>query len=354
VSTPYSGIRAKVHCHLDGSAPLLTELPNMWRLTYGSKKPYRLNQWQNHQEQINKWFGNPLKGNIVQKFSLTTGLMQDVDTLFLAAKRYVECRARQGLLYCEAIIAPQYHTFMGLSIRQVIEALIRGIKRGEREYPEIEVNLLLGIGREISEEEAIELVVAFGQCDRDYCVGVTLVCDEAKHPPEKHKKSLRLAKLSGFKIACHAGEWVHNPDTQEPDLYRDMHLLLKNCWTAAKDIGVDRLEHARPLAYDQNLLKFVIDNGIGVSSCPGSYICTELIDTDGIKTLRLNELLDSGVALTIDSDDDLFMPNLDEVIDICNQKLRFTESQMTKLRTSPWKMRFGNRKPVPADVAALL
>lgn len=355
MSAQHSRISAKVHDHLDGSGPLLNELPNFWRLTHGNKKPYPFNQWHNHAEQVKNWFGNPLKGDIVKKFSITTGVMQDVDTLYLAAQRFVEYRARQGFLYCEMIIAPQYHTFMGLRVSEVIGALIRGIKRAEIDYPEMQAYLSLGIGREISSEKAIELVLAFSECpDREYFPSITFVCDEAKHPPEKHKKAASIARMFDFKVACHAGEWVHDPDIQEPDFHRDMPLLLKNCWTAVKELKVDRLEHARPLAYDRDLTKFLIDNGIGVTSCPGSYICTELLTVDALDQLRLGESIDSGVRLAIDCDDDLLMKNLDEVFEICNDKYLFTESQKTKLRINPWKMKFGNRKPVPADIAPLL
>lgn len=164
-----------LHDHMDGSRPLLTVLPELARLS-GVKYPF--DQWANHHEQIIKWFGNPLKGDIVKKFSVTTGVMQDIDTLYLAAKTYVQLRANQGFKYCEATIAPQYHTFAGLAVQDVIHMF-------------------------------------------------------------------RRAKQLGWKTACHVSEWVHDPDTQEPDFFRDLPQLLKNIRTA-----VFNLEIAHALPHD--------------------------------------------------------------------------------------------------------
>ena len=340
-----------LHNHLDGSYPMLSVLPELWRLTHGRSKPYPFNPWSNHHNQIKSWFNNPLKGDIVKKFSITTGVMQDMDTLYIAAKNFVEMRARQGFKYCEMIIAPQYHVFLGLSVKQVIGALIRGIKRAEMSYPGIEACLVLGIGREVSPEKAVELILEFGECeDREYIAGMTLVCDEAKNPPEKHKGAFSIAKILRFKTACHTGEWVHDPDNQEPDLHKDMPLLLKNCWTAVSELKVDRLEHARPLAYSIDLMKVVKDRNIGITSCPGSYACSGLLPNNDFKVLKLSDSLDFNLLITLDSDDDLFMDDINDVLAKCNQAYKFNDEQRLKLRLNAWKMRFGRRKPIPEDI----
>ena len=114
-----------------------------------------------------KLFKDP-QVDIVQKFSNTTGVMQSRETLSLAAESYVRVRAQQGLEYCEATVAPQYHVFGGLTEKDAIEALIKGIKNGEAEFPDVEVNLLFTVGREVSSEEAVRLVNVAGEYDRDY------------------------------------------------------------------------------------------------------------------------------------------------------------------------------------------
>ena len=98
---------ATLHDHLDGSRPLLDILPELHRL---SGIEYRFNPARDHFEQVQRWFKDP-QIDIVKKFGVTTGVMQTPETLRLAAKTYVLYRAQQGLKYCEATIAPQYHVF---------------------------------------------------------------------------------------------------------------------------------------------------------------------------------------------------------------------------------------------------
>jgi|SRR3989344_1860696 len=340
---------AILHDHLDGSRPLLNVLPQLWKLTHKDNRPYPFDLQRNHLDQVRRWFGNPLKGDIVSKFSLTTGVMQSRVNLHLATRAYVEERAKQGFKYCEITIAPQYHTYSGLSEKQVVEALISGIVAEEYLYPNIEVNLLLAVGREVDPAEAVRLINVFSECDRNYVVGVTLVCDEAKHPPEKHLPMYRRAKELGLKTAGHVAEWVHNPDIQNADLKRDLPQLIKNARTALIDLGIDRAEHLRILGHSAELMDLVAERNIGIAMCPSSYLNTELIAD--VKTLRIDRLLDANLRVSLHPDDDLFMEDMFEMFDRCDKAYKFTDEQKIKLRLNAWKSRFGNRKPAPQDIS---
>ncbi len=329
--------KAILHDHLDGSATLVPILPRLFEL---SGKKYPFDPLGNVLADMAKLFKNP-QINIVQKFSNTTGVMQSRETLSLAAESYVRVRAQQGLEYCEATVAPQYHVFNGLTEKQAIEALIEGIKRGEEQFPNVEVNLLFAVGREVGSEEAVRLVNVAGECDRNYVVGIGLVCDEAVHPPEKHRAMFRRAKELGFKTTCHAGEWCHY-SFQKPDWKRDRDWLLRNIRIAVYDLEVDRLGHAIPLAYDRHLVQEVLERNIGIEGCPASNLNSGLIpDT---QYLEIRKLLKTGILYSLNPDDDLFMPDLNEVFQICNAEYNFTEEEKQKLLRNPWLSRFGNRK----------
>ncbi len=202
MTTPYWPQTALLHDHLDGSRPLLKIMPELARL---SGEKYLFDPTRDHHGQIKRWFSDP-QIDIVKKFSVTTGVMQTPETIMLAARQYVRYRALQGFKYCEATIAPQYHVFKGLTEEEAVQAFVEGIKEGEKDFPDVEVNLLFSVGREVSPEEGIRLVEVAAECDRNYVVGVGLVCDEAKDPPEKHEPMFRRAKQLGLKRTCHAGE----------------------------------------------------------------------------------------------------------------------------------------------------
>ena len=190
----------------------------------------------------------------------------------------------------------------------------------------------------------------FSECDKDvrpYLAGINLVCDEAKNPPEKHIKMFRRAKQLGWKTACHVSEWVHDPDTQEPDLFRDLPQMLKNIRTAVFNLEVDRLEHAIALPYSPELMEYVRLRKIGVAGCPGSYLCSELLPNNDVGALKLRDMLAGGILYSLGPDDDLFMATLDEVFQLCNDKYRFTEEEKRQLLLNPWLTRFGNRRTIP-------
>ena len=349
MSVPYWPQTAVIHDHLDGSLPLLNILPDLFRRTHGNTQKYPFNLWVNHREQVVSWFAD-VHRDLVEKFSITTGVMQSYDTLTFAAYTYTVMRARQGFRYCEAAIAPQYHTSMGLTEKEVVAALIKGIRIGEIEDPRIEVNLVYTIGREVSSDEAIRLVEIAAECtNREYIPVIGLACDEAAHPPEKHLAMFKKAKELGFKTTCHAGEWV----SEDKDFQRDKEGLLRNIKTAVYDLGVDRLDHAVALAHDYALVQEVVNRNIPVTGCPCSNLATGAIND--IKELRIRQLLDRGVLYSLNPDDDLFLPTLDETAQAYQdayrssneyeQELLKTEKQ--KLLRNPWLSRFGNRKNHP-------
>lgn len=327
-----------LHDHLDGSFPLMTILPELFRL---SGKEYPFKGTFEEQRAAVKAIFNDVQIDLVEKFTNTTGVMQSRETLSLAGEAYTKVRAEQGFKYCEATIAPQYHMFGGMKEKEVIGALIEGIKRAETEFPEIEVNLLFAIGREIDPERGRELIRLASECDRNYVVGVGLVCDEACFPPERHRAAFRLAKKLGLKITIHAGEWVNVPPAK-PDPERGRPQLLKNIRTAISELWADRIGHAIPLAYNEELLQYVAENRIGVELCPGSNLKSGLIPNTAY--LRVGDLLKAGVLCSINPDDDLFMPDYFETLELCEKEYSFTPQELMMLGNNAWMTRFGKRK----------
>lgn len=323
-----------LHDHLDGSRTLLPVLPRLYEL---SGKPLPFGPNVDVHEGFKKIFADP-QVNLVQKFFHTTGVMQTRKTLILAAEAYVIGRARQGFKYCEATIAPQYHTADGLSVPDVIDALIDGIIKGEKQYPEIEVNLIPSVGREVSPEEAVRLVNMFSVCRMDFCPGIGLVCVEPGNPPEKHIQMFKQAKKLGFKTTCHAGEWV----SESPDFKKDLPQILKNIRTAVLELESDRIGHAMGLAYDPELTDIVAKRKVGIEGCPGSNLTSGLVESVG--QLGIRELLQCGILYSLNPDDDLFMPDLIEVMRMCNDFYCFSETERKLLTHNAWISRFGNRK----------
>src|SRR3989344_3424818 len=143
-----------LHDHGDGS---ITVLPILRKLYSHACTEFPLDKNRDLEtlhKQVKDWFFNP-QIDIVRRFSLVTEVLKSYSALSMFAEQYVNYRAEQGFKYCEMTFAPQYHVNEGFPVQHVVDALLSGIRLGERNYPEIEVNLLLTIGREVEPQEAV-------------------------------------------------------------------------------------------------------------------------------------------------------------------------------------------------------
>jgi len=332
---------ALLHDHGDGAHPIGGILVQL-QIMAGIKINPRINYRQVYRQRF-----LDVHSNIIEAFSHINKLLQTWDALYLAGWNHVVVRAKQGFHYDEVMFAPQYHCFGGLTPKEVVEAIVSGIKTAEREYPHMEANLLFAIGRELSSQKAIKLMKVLEQCDRSYVVGANIVCDENKFPPERHRKTIEYADSAEINLEVHASEWVRRPK-QVPDFQRDLPMLGKNLKFVLDLFGKfkfkakRRIGHGIALPYNQELMKFVVDEQIGFTGCPGSNLQSKNIPDLG--TLKIREMIDQGVIWSMNPDDDFFQPDLNEVFQACNDEYRFTEEEKQKLLRNPWLSRFGNRK----------
>ncbi len=87
--------------------------------------------------------------------------------------------------------------------------------------------------------------------------------------------------------------------------------MTQNLKTAIHVLDVDQLDHGFGLVENPELIKAVVDKGTVVTVCPGSLLTTRLIDN--IKMLKIREMLDAGILLCWDVDDDVCMPTYDKL-----------------------------------------
>ncbi len=330
-------IRGLHHDHIDGSTALVGIIEELYALA-GQPFPFpSIEAWR-------EFFRNPWE-NIVKRFSTVTSVMQSAEALRRVGYAYGCHRADEGYLYVEAKFAPQYHVFGGLSLSQAVAAMYGGLKQAESERG-IRILPQVCIGREVSPEQGVEIAKVV----LDYAgeVALDLACDEAGHPPEKHLPAFRLTWGSPVRRDCHAGEWV---DKEPVATYRQR--LLRNVRTAVFDLRCHGIGHAIPLADDPMLVSYVADTGVRVAGCPASYLCGGLISD--IRALRIDELLDRGVIYTLNSDDDLFLPSMSEVIEACDRAYAFTADERRKLEANVWRGAFAAdaAKYVPQPAAAV-
>lgn len=306
-------IKGLLHDHVDGSRAVLDVLDDLHAIA-GTTSRFA------SADALRAYFQNTHE-NIVERFGAVTSLMQSAETLALVGYAYGRRRSREGYRYVEAKFAPQYHVFGGLSLEAATKAMCGGLWKAQAEFG-IRILPVVCIGREADPDKGVEIARIALEYDGE--VALDLACDEADHPPEKHLPAYRLTFGSNVRRDCHAGEWVSG---RPSETYRQR--LLQNVRTAVYDLRCHGVGHAIPLRDDDRLISYMVDNHVRVSGCPLSNLTLGCIDD--VRDLRIDELLDRGVIYTLNPDDDLFLPPMEEVVGACAEAYDFGQDQCEAL-----------------------
>ncbi|WP_246797043.1 adenosine deaminase [Burkholderia perseverans] len=199
---------------------------------------------------------------------------------------YVERALADNVVHTEIFFDPQTHTERGVSIETVVAGIDRALADAERRG--LSSRLILCFLRHLSEDDALATYeAALPLFDRysHRLIGVGLDSSERGHPPSKFERVFAKARERGLKLVAHAGE-------EGPPAYVVEALDL---------LKVDRVDHGVRSIEDAALIARLADSRIALTVCPLSNLKLRVFDDMTKHTLKL--LLDSGVAVTINSDD---------------------------------------------------
>ncbi len=256
--------KVELHEHLDGSLRPKTVLE------LAEKKGIQLPS--DTEEGIAAWFSKGSEEKsltlYLKAFDITTALMQDKDSLRRIAREEMEDLAADGVVYAEIRFAPILHTKEGLSMEEVVTAVLDGLYEGKKETG-TEFGLILSAMRDQSPEISLktaELAVAFSERG---VVGFDLAGDESGNPAKKHIKAFEFIRAQNFNITIHAGEAFG----------------LESIWQAIQICGAQRIGHGTRLTDDMtikdgeiqkmgSLAHFVLDKRIPLEMCLTSNIGT--------------------------------------------------------------------------------
>ena len=220
--------------------------------------------------ELGRWMNNVAeRGNLelyLEAFQHTVGVMQTRDALVRVAAECAEDLAADGVVYAEVRFAPEQHVMAGLSLDQVVEAVLEGFAagsagRGIRVYA-----LLIAMRTAARSLEIAELAVRHRDAG---VVGFDIAGAEAGWPPSRHLDAFQYVARENFHITIHAGEAFGLP----------------SIWEAVQWCGAERLGHgvriideviAEPDGSTRlgRLASFVRDRRIPLEMCPTSNVQT--------------------------------------------------------------------------------
>ena len=193
-------------------------------------------------------------------------------------------RARcQNLRHSEMFFDPQAHTGRGIAFETVISGLHHAMLDGQQRLG-ISSKLIMCFLRHLSDEAAMATLrqaLPF----KDWIVAVGLDSSEVGHPPEKFSRVFDKARAEGFLTVAHAGE-------EGPPEY---------IWQALDSLKVSRIDHGIRCIEDPDLTARLAADRIPLTVCPLSNVKLRLFES--VERHNLKRLLDSGLCVTINSDD---------------------------------------------------
>lgn len=262
-----SAPKVLLHDHLDGGlrpATVIDLAAELGYLALPATDP----------EELGRWFRDAADSGSLERyletFAHTVAVMQSAAALTRVAREAVEDLAADGVVYAEIRWAPELHVDSGLSLPQVVEAVLAGFRAGEQAAAErgqrIRVGAIVTAMRHAARSREIaELAVAYRDAG---VVGFDIAGAEAGFPPTRHLDAFEYLRRENFHFTIHAGEAFGLP----------------SIWEALQWCGTDRLGHGVRIVDDitddggvpalGRLSQYVRDTRIPLEMCPSSNVQT--------------------------------------------------------------------------------
>jgi adenosine deaminase len=192
--------KAELHVHLDSALrpETMIELAREAKFTLPTTEPNALRRFMlvDNASSLEDYLA---------RFEYTIPLLQTPDHIERVAHEMVEDAARDGLRYLEVRYCPRLSTHGGLTMEEALDAELRGLARGERDFGVITrvINCSL---RHYAPEVSVAIArLSVAYRDRGV-VAFDLAGGETGRPPGVHQAAFDLAADGCLGITIHAGE----------------------------------------------------------------------------------------------------------------------------------------------------
>ncbi len=254
--------KALLHDHLDGGLRPVSVVELAEEYHYGALPSHDA-------VELASWFNRGAKRNdlvlYLETFAHTVGVMQHRDAIERVAFECATDLAEDGAVYAEIRFAPELHTEAGLTLDEVVQAVLDGFARGSA-GTDLTIYAILSAMRTAARSiEIAELAVRWR--DRGV-VGFDIAGAEAGYPPTRHLDAFQYVQRENFHSTIHAGEAFGLP----------------SIWEAVQFCGGERLGHGVRIIDDitgapgdetlGRLAAYVRDRRIPLELCPTSNVGT--------------------------------------------------------------------------------
>lgn len=264
--------KVELHCHLDGSLE-----PGFMQSVSGIKD---LNILKSLTSVPKDYHGSLTE--YLKKFDLPIACLNTKERIREAARGFIEAAAREHVIYTEVRFSPVLLESEELSLRDITENVIMGLKDGERQSG-VRFGVLLCAMRHHSAEQNMRVLRQAKEYLGAGVCGMDLAGDESGFPTADFADIFKKALEEGIPFTLHAGECGEPLEVQ-----------------TAIELGAKRIGHGIAMQHHEDLQELCQKKGIGVELCPISNYQTGAVKWGKVYPAR--EFLDHGLLVTLNTD----------------------------------------------------
>ncbi len=218
----------------------------------------------------------------LEKFDLPLSCLISEESFETAAYDVMAQGAGEHTIYMEIRFAPLLSAVEGLTSRQIVASVLRGLKKAEESF-QIKGNIILCAMRHMPWEKNMEIVELAREYLGQGVCAIDLAGDEAAFPVLGQKRVFEEAARLGIPFTIHAGECSSAESIQN-----------------AVELGAKRIGHGIAMAGNKDAIRLCRQREIGIEMCPTSNLQTKAVPSMGQYPFR--EFWEEGLLVTVNTD----------------------------------------------------
>jgi adenosine deaminase len=300
--------KAELHVHLDGSIrpETMLELAAESGVELPATEPASLAEAMRADDSADL-------DHYLEKFATTLSVMQTAHQLERIAYELAIDHAAENVKWVEVRFSPWLNTQGGLSMDEVLDATLAGLRRAEAEA-DVRTGVIVCALRHLDPDVSVELAeLAIAYKDRGV-IAVDLAAGEAGNPASMHAHAFHIAAKHDLSRTVHAGEAFGPVSIRQ----------------ALLDCEAHRIGHGTRLLEDPSLERYVRDHRIPLEICLTSNVQTRVAKTFAEHPVR--RYFDHDLRLTLCTDNRLVSgTTLTEEYWLAHEHLGFTWDELVQV-----------------------
>ena len=270
--------KAELHCHFVATLRVDT----LVELADAHDVPLRTTDM----DELLQYRGLP---DFLDVFHAAQQVLRTTESISRVAYESVVDAVRAGnLRYREYFVNPDNFAELGIPYPELIDALVAGFERAEREYG-VGFGIICAINRSLTADVAVEMVRTMLAHPHPAVLGIgqDYLTPELTEDPLRFRDAYALAEANGLRRSAHVGETMTAPASHVRDAIEHLH--------------VDRVDHGYRVVDDSDTLAHARAAGVAFTCTPHSTRMLSQWEFD--ENHRIAKMIRSGLTVTLATDD---------------------------------------------------